>query len=160
MNNISKYKFIKIINMYYKNIENDKLIKIYFDLVEEIYPNYIHKKNNNNIFNKLYSNRHYSHNGCCNEHFNLKDMQIRMGNIMNKTNYEKKIYNKAKLFFKFFTNYLINKIIIIDNSFVVLKDEDKTTFLKKIKSNNNNKNNINKNIIFNRNCKILKLILK
>ena len=158
MNKISKYTFIKIINIYYKDIENDKLIKIYFDLVEEIYPNYIHKKNNNNVFNKLYSNRNYSHNGCCNEHFDLKNTQIRMNNTMNKTDYEKKIHNKANLFFKDLTYRLINRILI-HRTFVVLKDEDKTIFLNKIKSNINDWNNINKNIIFNRHGKILKLIL-
>jgi hypothetical protein len=159
MNKISKYKFIKIINMYYKNIEYNKLIKIYFRLVEEIYPNYIHEMNNKDVFNKLYSKRDYSYNACCNEHFNLKNTQIRMKKRMNKTDYEKKIYNKANLFFNDLTNHLINNIII-DKLFVVLKDNDRDIFLKKIKLDINNWNNLNKNIIFNRHGKILRVILK
>ena len=158
MNKISKYKFIKIINMYYKNIEYNKLIKIYFRLVEEIYPNYIHEINNNDVFNKLYSKRNYSYNACCNEHFNLKNTQIRMKKIMNKTNYEKKINNNANLFFKDLTNRLLNRIVT-NSIFVILKEQEKKSFLNKIKLDINNWNNINKNIIFNRHGKILKIIL-
>ena len=159
MSKISKYKFIKIINMYYKNIEYNKLIKIYFKLVENIYPNYVHEVNNKDVFNKLYSKRQYSYNACCNEHFNLKNTQIRMKKMMNKTDYEKKIYNKANLFFKDLTNRLINNILI-DKLFIKLTNGDRDIFLKKIKLDINNWNNLNKNIIFNRHGKILKIILK
>ena len=158
MNKISKYKFIKIINMYYKNIEYYKLIKIYFKLVEEIYPNYFHEINNKDIFNKLYSKRDYSYNACCNEHFNLKNTQVRMKKIMNKTDYEKKINNKANIFFKDLINRLVNKIMT-NSLFIILKEQDKKIFLNKIKLNINNWNNINNHIIFNRKGKILKIIL-
>ncbi|MAJ44341.1 MAG: hypothetical protein CMF96_06305 [Candidatus Marinimicrobia bacterium] len=145
--------------MYYKNIEYNKLIKIYFKLVENIYPNYVHEVNNKDVFNKLYSKRQYSYNACCNEHFNLKNTQIRMKKMMNKTDYEKKIYNKANLFFKDLTNRLINNILI-DKLFIKLTNGDRDIFLKKIKLDINNWNNLNKNIIFNRHGKILKIILK
>lgn len=158
MNKISKYKFISIINMYHKNIEYYKLIKIYFKIVEEIYPNYIHEVNNKDVFNKLYSKRKYSYNACCNKHFNLKNTQIRMKKIMNKTDYEKKIYNKANLFFKDLTNRLIDKVII-NKLFIKLKSDKMDIFLKKIKLDINNWNNLNKNIIFNRHGKILNIIL-
>ena len=158
MSKISKYKFIKIINMYYKNIEYNKLIKIYFKLVEEIYPNYSHEINNKDIFNKLYSKRNYSCNACCNEHFNLKNTQVRMKKIKNKKDYEKKINNKANIFFKDLTNRLVNKIMT-NSLFVILKEQDKKIFLNKIKLDINNWNNINKNIIFNKDEKKLKIIL-
>jgi len=122
------------------------LIRIYYNITDKIFPNYIHKYSNKNVFFRLYSKRKISKNSCCTNHYDLKNYQyLILQNI--KTDYDYKMYLKANSFFLLLINKVIDKLKCID-----LKKYKE----KKNKFNNYLKNNIlfwnwlNKNIILNR----------
>lgn len=97
---MNKKIFIQIINQYHPFMTYYQMVKIYFKLIDSIYPNYKHKYlNNADIFNRLYSERQPPYYNCCNLHASLKNFQRIMFRKL-KTKYEKSIYKKTSDFFK------------------------------------------------------------
>jgi hypothetical protein len=85
----------------------NQLIKIYFQLIDSIYPNYKPiKLSNYDVFNRLYSNRKPPYYNCCTLHSSLKNLQKKIKRSL-KTDYEKSIYQKANKFF-----YQLNSILL------------------------------------------------
>ena len=90
MNNFSKNKFIFIIDNYHEYMNFHELINLYFKILDNIYPNYIHKINNKDVYNRLYSKRNITKIQCCSKHSSLKNIQYIFKKKLISTDYEKK----------------------------------------------------------------------
>ena len=76
MNNFSKNKFIFIIDNYHEYMNFHELINLYFKILDNIYPNYIHKINNKDVYNRLYSKRNITKNTMLFKTFVIKKYSI------------------------------------------------------------------------------------
>ena len=122
MEYIKKELFFNIINKYNNKMNLYDLIRIYYNISDNIFPNYIHEIDNSDVFNRLYSKRKISEKSCCTEHFNFDDYQyLLMSNL--KTDYEYKKYLKANQFF----------LKLIDLIFEELKYVNRTKYFEKKK---------------------------
>ena len=151
---LDKDIFFNIINKFNKFMDIYDLIRIYFNITDKIFPNYIHKKSNKNVFLRLYSQRKISKNSCCTHHYSLNNYQyLILQNII--TDYEHKIYLKANSFFLLLINKVIDKLKYID---IKKYEEKKNKFNNYIKSNILFWNWLDKNIILNRKGIIKKIL--
>ena len=156
MNHLSKTQFINLINNYYPTMNFYELIRLYFKIIDNIQTNYIPKKNNKDVFNRLYSQRPLPNKQCCTKHCTLKNIQKILKYKMNKTKYEKKKYIYADLFY----NHIVKEMkkIILSNMIFNINDySQKYKFIKYIKNKKYKWGELGKYIIFNRNGKLLKI---
>jgi hypothetical protein len=139
---MDKNLFIQIINQYHPFMSYYQMVKIYFKLIDSIYPNKKHRYlRNADVFNRLYSERKPPYFNCCTLHSSLKNFQ-RIMFIKLKTKYEKLIYQKA-------TNFFIDLNIKIllelnrSNKYYIFKQK----YSKLIKFNYNKFNNLDREFI-------------
>ena len=57
MKYIKKGLFFNIINKFNNKMNLYDLVRIYYNITDNIFPNYIHEINNSDVYNRLYSNR-------------------------------------------------------------------------------------------------------
>jgi len=108
MFDFNKNDFIRIINLYHPNMNYYQLIRIYFKILDGIYPNqkFIGYNSNDNVFDRLYNERKVPYKNCCTFHSSLKNLQKRMKKQL-KTDYELKMYQKASDFFTHLNLYIL-----------------------------------------------------
>lgn len=127
---MDKNLFVETINKYHPFMNYYQMVKIYFKLIDSIYPNYRHSYlSNADVFTRLYSERKPPYYNCCTLHASLKKFQRIMFKKL-KSRYERKIYQKACDFF-------------IDLNLKILLELDKSYFYQDflIKINNLHKFN-------------------
>tara|TARA_A100001015_G_scaffold72199_2_gene80117 strand:- start:1332 stop:1883 length:552 start_codon:yes stop_codon:yes gene_type:complete len=111
---MNKKLFIQTINLYHPFMNYYQMVKIYFKLIDSIYPNYKHDYlEKSDVFNRLYSERKPPYYNCCTLHASLKNFQKIMFKKL-KTNYEKSIYKKTS---NFFIDLNLRILIRLDKSY-------------------------------------------
>ena len=154
-----------IINQYYPMMEYNQLIKIYFQLIDSIYPNYkISKLSKSDVFNRLYSSRKIPYYNCRTLHSSLKNLQKKVRRLL-KTDYEIKIYQKANNFFCHLNSILLFKLYQSAKYKLFFSNNTKINFLLKqeldiLLNNNHNKwEMFSKILVINRKGKIIDFIM-
>ena len=96
---INKNTFFTITEKYYSSMKLHDMLLLYYKIIDLIYPNYIPKLNNKNVFTRLYTSRRPPFRSCCNEHTSLYNLQK---NIKRQivTDHDKKRYYRACCFFR------------------------------------------------------------
>ena len=96
---MNKNIFFKITENYYSSMKLHDLLLLYYKIVDLIYPNYIPKLNNKNVFTRLYTSRNPPFRSCCNEHTSLHFLQKNIKRQL-VTDHDKKQYYRACRFFR------------------------------------------------------------
>lgn len=144
---MDKNLFVQTINQYHPFMNYYQMVKLYFKLIDSIYPNYRHSYlSNADVFTRLYSERKPPYYNCCTLHASLKNFQRIMFKKL-KSRYEKKIYQKAC---DFFIDLNLKILLELDKSY--LYQVFKSKYSKLIKFNNLNK--FNNSIQFNNSIKL------
>jgi len=127
---MDKNLFIQTINQYHPFMKYYQMVRIYFKLIDSIYPNNRHSYlSNADVFNRLYSERKPPYYNCCTLHASLKNFQRVMFKRL-KSKYEKKIYYKAC---DFFIDLNLRILFELDKSYQY--DKFKKKYSKLIKFN-------------------------
>jgi hypothetical protein len=123
MKYIKKGLFFNIINKFNNKMNLYDLVRIYYNITDNIFPNYIHEINNSDVYNRLYSNRKISTKSCCTEHFNFEDYQYLVFNNL-ITDYEYKKYLKANQFFLKLIDLILEDLKYINRSKYIEKKKE------------------------------------